>query len=273
MKKSRVLRISFHLIIYGTNDAKSLVQDSFLWNLLNGKCLIWPRTTKTCDQEWQISGDRRVGIWFDSAISEWTTNGQWTNNNCICVLDAIMKVMHSQYVGISVRFPPIPFSNNQLALCQLTKKRQKKRKRKQQQDDKRWYWYRYRHHHVQNYVQNFLFVAVLSSADTARTMWGCVIVVECLEIQNALLNYFESLNISLTWWDKFQWYIFRCARIWPHFDYTLPTFCQHSAYILPTFWLQFCYILTAFWLHSDYILTTFWLHFGYILATFWLHLG
>ena len=110
------------------NDAKSLVQDSFLWNLLNGKCLIWPRTTKTCDQEWQISGDRRVGIWFDSAISEWTTNGQWTNNNCICVLDAIMKVMHSQYVGISVRFPPIPFSNNQLALCQLTKKRQKKEK-------------------------------------------------------------------------------------------------------------------------------------------------
>ena len=118
------------------------------------------------------------------------------------------------------------------------RKKATKRKKKQQQDDKRWYWYWYRHHHVQNYVQNFLFVAVLSSADTARTMWGCVIVVECLEIQNALLNYFESLNISITWWDKFQWYIFRCARIWPHFDYTLPTFCQHSAYILPTFWLH-----------------------------------
>ena len=36
--------------------------------------------------------------------------------------------MHSQYVGISVRFPPIPFSSNQLALCQLTKKRQQKEK-------------------------------------------------------------------------------------------------------------------------------------------------
>ena len=50
-------------------------------------------------------------------------------NNCICVLDAIMKVMHSQYVGISVRFPPIPFSNNQLALCQSTKKGNKKKKK------------------------------------------------------------------------------------------------------------------------------------------------
>ena len=50
-------------------------------------------------------------------------------NNCMCVLDAIMKVMHSQYVGISVRFPPIPFSNNQLALCQLTKKGNKKKKK------------------------------------------------------------------------------------------------------------------------------------------------
>ena len=45
-----------------------------------------------------------------------------------------MKVMHSQYVGISVRFPPIPFSNNQLALCQLTKKGNKKDEKRQQKE-------------------------------------------------------------------------------------------------------------------------------------------